>query len=299
MEQPKESVYDKGDENRKKLLINMIVTWLCNYRCPYCFVPVWMRRLKKDMFTKNSKEKWLDTIQNLNYDLDFNFTGGEPLIKNEFIELLSELCKLEHVQYLRVDTNASANIKKLISKTNKKVRCMATFHPSQVSFERFFDSAKLLHQSGNLTMVNYVAYPFDKEKILKFINEFTKNGIFVNIAKNLQHNYPKEQREFIDSFQTPKDNYYKNKGAVKGNRCLSGFSYIKVNFSGKAKSCNGRHGNIFKNLKLADEPIKCPKKTCHCIIDYSQNLTNEFSGSFHLDEYVKRNIIHRKSMGFW
>ena len=136
MEQPKGSTCDKGDDKRK-LLINMIVTWLCNYRCPYCFVPVWMRRLKKDMFTKISKEEWLDTIQNLNFDLEFYFQGGEPLLKNDFIDFLSELCELENVYYIRVDTNASANVKKLISKTNTKVRCMASFHPSQVSFEKY------------------------------------------------------------------------------------------------------------------------------------------------------------------
>lgn len=299
MGQIKENVYCNGEDDKKKLLINMVVTLLCNYRCPYCFIPSWMRRIKRDMFTKIKKKKWLNTLSNLKFDLEFNFTGGEPLLKNEFIDFLSELCELENVHYIRVDTNASANVKKLIYKTNKKVRCMATFHPSQVSFDRFINSALLLHQSSNLSMVNYVAYPFDREKILTFIYEFTKKGIFVNIAKNIRYKYPKEQIEFIDSFQTPEDNYYKNKGRVKGNRCLSGFSYIRVNHSGKAKSCRGRHGNIFKNLKLADEPIQCPKTSCPCIIDYSQNLKNNFSGSFHLDDYVKRNIVYRKVMELW
>ena len=99
--------YKKVPENF--ILIRFIATRYCNYRCPYCYLTLEKRSVKKTMFSHHSKEKWLKALKKnfSNRNIELYFTGGEPLIIEDCISMIKELVEWENVISIRIDSNLS------------------------------------------------------------------------------------------------------------------------------------------------------------------------------------------------
>lgn len=84
----------------KKFLIQWHITENCNQRCLHCYQDDYSSEdLNIDILKKFFNEflkliKYLNQSEN-NYWLHINFTGGEPFVRNDFLELL-EYCKNQY-----------------------------------------------------------------------------------------------------------------------------------------------------------------------------------------------------------
>jgi sulfatase maturation enzyme AslB (radical SAM superfamily) len=299
--------YDKIPENF--LLIRLVATRFCNYKCQYCYVPLENRTVKKTMFSHHNRDNWLHALKDNFSDrnLEFYFTGGEPLIIKDCVLLIKELIELDNVSRIRIDTNLSTVENFLKYVDSEKVRFLTAFHPSQISQDEYIEKIRKAQQKKMVDIVNFVA---SKENLglinmspHKLIKVFEDMGIFLNIAKDFHRGLSKEwhydqnYKKYIDMLQYPLDNYYMNLYSLnKGFLCGGvGRHYISINRHGHVFSCGGKiarnvgYGNIFDNsLNLSDSLHVCEEDYCPSIISYSFSCSNDFLPIDHIKGYAVR-----------
>jgi sulfatase maturation enzyme AslB (radical SAM superfamily) len=289
------------------LLIRFVVTRYCNFRCPYCYLTDERRGRQKTVFSHHSPDEWVNAIDVFkDRHLELYFTGGEPLLFDDFIYFLKKILYKEFVHSVRIDSNLSRLEKFLKEINNPKVKFLASLHPTQVSFEKFTDRVKLLKENAMLALVNLVVSMENMEILNKTPHElaryFEDKGIFLNIAKDfergLKYGYDEKYKEYIDKLQYPIDNIYMNmQNLHRGAFCGGGKHYISVSRHGNIYFCDGKeHGNIFNHPELPREIITCSMPYCPSIISYSFSASNNFSPVEHLQDYVKRNKTYRENL---
>jgi len=148
-----------------RISLRWLVSYWCNYRCPYCeqdhdrrvALPVGRR---PHAFDNHPVQEWIEGFARhfRQRRLVLTLTGGEPLLDSRAMPVfLQALTSMETLDVVRIDTNASFK-PALYSKVDlRKIALMCTFHPSQVSEERFFRKLdELLDRGFRIAMVNYV-----------------------------------------------------------------------------------------------------------------------------------------------
>ena len=293
----------KPDEKHEDhLLIVTEVTNRCNYRCPYCYQED--KRDDLDLFSIHGISEWLSAIRNQfsEQNLEFYFTGGEAFVYKEFLDFLKIIISEDNVRWIRIDTNGSLISRYLSILDPKKVSLMMTFHPSQTSFEKFLKEAKSVNEHGILEMVNYVAYPFEVDTVNKYIEEFSKNGIFLNVSWNIKAiaDYNDFDWSAMSDLVTPEDTKYRTRNIVYGKPCLAGVCYVEVDLYGNIYRCRGKTnlGNLFDGkVELLKKAKPCENVYCDCTPRYCLLLENSFPTDHHLANYVNRNREHRRISG--
>jgi MoaA/NifB/PqqE/SkfB family radical SAM enzyme len=291
------------------LLIRLVTTRFCNYRCPYCYIPLKKRATLKTMFSHFNCDEWLHALRYNFSDrsLEFYFTGGEPLIIKDCILLIKKLVELDNVSRIRIDTNLSDIEHFLKNVDSEKVRILTAFHPTQISLDSYLDKVKKAHDKKMVDIVNFVASKENLEVVnippYKLIKIFEDIGIFLNIAKDFHRgrskalDYNPNYKIYVDMLQYPLDNYYMNHYPInRGFLCGGGGRhYISINRHGQVYSCGGNiartvgYGNIFnKSLRLPDHLHMCEENYCPSIISYSFSCSNDFLPIDHIKGYVER-----------
>ncbi len=289
------------------LLIRFVATRYCNFRCPYCYLTDDQRNKKKTVFSHHSPDEWIDAIDVFkDRHLELYFTGGEPLLLDDFIYLLKATLDKEFVHSARIDSNLSRLDKFLTKINNPKVKFLASFHPTQVSFDKFIDKIKELKEKDMLALVNLVISKENMELLGRPPHELADfladKDIFLNIAKDfergLKYGYDEKYKEYIDKLQYPVDNIYMNmQNLHRGAFCGGGKHYISISRHGNIYSCDGKeHGNIFSRPDLPESLITCDMPYCPSIVSYSFSTSNDFSPVEHLHDYVKRNKAYRNNL---
>lgn len=307
--------YDKLPETF--LLIRLVATRFCNYRCPYCYVPLEKRALYKTMFSQYNWNEWLVALKDNFHgrDLEFYFTGGEPLIVMDCISLIKTLVELDNVRRIRIDTNLCAIEHFLEEVDSEKVRFLTAFHPTQISLDAYIKKVKKAKERRMVDVVNFVA---SKENLSlvntsphNLIKVFDDMGLFLNIAKDFHRglskpwDYDSSYKMYVDKLQYPLDNYYMNLHSLnKGFLCGGGGRhYISINRHGQVFSCGGKiprtvgYGNIFDNsVRLPNHLHICEEDCCPSIISYSFSCSNTFSPVDHTRGYAERCTEIRKGI---
>lgn len=305
--------YDRIPENF--LMIRFVATRYCNYRCPYCYVPLKKRTKWKTMFSHHTKDEWLKALKENFSDkyLEFYFTGGEPLIVKECVLMIKELVNWENVHKIRIDSNISLVDSFLKEVQSEKIEFLTAFHPTQTSLEKYLSKVLILKKYRMLGIVNFVASK-ENLKVIgmpphKLIEIFEKEDIFLNVAKDFMckrydYSYDKNYKEYIDMFQYPLDRFYMDGIPLnKGYLCAGGKHYIFFNRHGNAYSCGNSHyrkeglGNIFDGtLRLKKNLCACEECGCPSIVSYSFSSSNNFNPINHIKEYIERCRDIRKGL---
>jgi len=297
--------YDEVPSNF--LLIRFVVTRYCNFRCPYCYLTDEKRSQQKTVFSHHSPDEWINAIDVFkDRYLELYFTGGEPLLLDDFIYFLKKILDKEFIHSVRIDSNLSRLEKFLKEINNSKVKFLASLHPTQVSFDKFIDKTGLLKENDMLALINLVVSRENMKILNKTPHElaryFEDRGIFLNIAKDfergLKYGYDDKYKEYIDKLQYPIDNIYMNmQNLHRGVFCGGGKHYISVSRHGTIYSCDGKeHGNIFGRPDLPKNLITCNMPYCPSIVSYSFSTSNDFPPVEHLHDYVKRNKTYRNNL---
>lgn len=90
-------------DNRFKEAVHWSVTGMCNYRCKHCFMSA-----PDAKFGHPSKEQCLDLIRQMEQCgiKSVSITGGEPLVRDDFMELVAALTK-HYVRITSILTNGA------------------------------------------------------------------------------------------------------------------------------------------------------------------------------------------------
>jgi len=188
----------------------------CNYKCSYCSVRVEHAGEKVNYL---SVQQWKDIWDKLFDDYGsahIRFSGGEPFVYPNFIELIN---MLSEKYTMDVTTNLSFNIEHFLKNVKPgEVSISASFHPDHITFEDFLQKIMILNKNGFPSDIAYVAYPPNLKDLQGYRALCKEFNILLKVipfqgeygGKRYPINYTSEEKSLLeegfhnaaDSFQT-------------------------------------------------------------------------------------------------
>jgi MoaA/NifB/PqqE/SkfB family radical SAM enzyme len=208
----------------------------------------------------------------------FGFTGGEPFIFPNFVDICERFSK--HFK-IAIDTNLSVDIKDFVKKVpSERVEYLyVSMHVIEREkipggMERFFKRVRLLQDMRYNFIINYVMYPPLFERFKRDYDKCLSYGInlkpvpFKGWYKGKE--YPKayidKQIKVILEYN-PEENKIKGIPNYYGRNCNAGKSLVKILENGNITRCvvdKTLLGNIYTGFTLNTEAKPCIKKRCPC-----------------------------------
>jgi organic radical activating enzyme len=270
---------------RTAVLLRWLFTEWCNYRCPYC-PQTHDRFAQKDggftahAFDNHPVEKWIEYLDYHFGDqsLSLVLTGGEPLIdKKNMSVLLKHLTTSNYVKHLRIDTNMSFLPAWYGDIARTKILLMCTFHPSQVSEEKFLRNLDVV-LAGNFSigMINYVMDAAYKDKYLAFRDLMWSRGIPVqpNPLFGSKGEYALPDVEIMKENLPARDFELRSQNESPcGKPCLFPAVAYEMDLAGRIHvGCHPETQKSFFDTTLPLSPTSfspCPYNECVCLDKYS------------------------------
>lgn len=312
----------KVDMERERIIFLIYPTWFCNFKCPYCVASHLVasningKEHIPSMFDAHTLEDWIKAIENFGaqYDIEFYFSGGDPLCVPQTFDFLKRLVCLPYVKYIRLDHNMS-KVKKLIEVCpSDKLQVNGSWHPIYLDYNFIHQRARELNEHNMLAMINFVASDENEQYLSehdltleKIVLDMEADGIFFNIATDIHKRDDKDYMDKYVRYISPQDQSYLS-GTLPsyGVPCMAPMKYFTVEWDGQITTCksmedclgadlNGQRivGNFFAG-KLDRKMGHCKMKCSNCIVMYTQRLDNAFDFDEHLRGYKKRTEQWRK-----
>ncbi len=291
------SIAEKCFEKNEDFL-TWFITKKCNFRCRYCLSygsePERNFDLKtiKNSFDRGDK-KWI-----------ILFTGGEPLLKPNIIEIFETLTEKHDIL---INTNLGTNnVEQLANRLDPKkvlninVGChVVERERTDKNFSSFVKNINLLQDKNFLIFVTYVFHPDLIGRVDKDFEFFKTNGIKkislkpmfgVYNDKTYPDAYNEIELEYLRKYYDPELDLGEGaKLAVfKNTRCLAGQRTFFIDENGFAKRCENLrepYGNFFDDTFIMDKTPKiCTADTSPCpfqCIFYAKKRPQSFWSFLH------------------
>lgn len=246
----------------------------CNYGCPYC--PFAKRRESPEEHAADARAlarfvEWVATQRTRRVSVLFT-PWGEALIHGRYQRAFILLSHMPHVEKVSIQTNLSGRLEWVEHCNKKKIALWTTFHPGEVTLQRFLSQCRELDQRSVRYSVGVVGL---KEHLgpLEALRAALPREVYVwvNAYKRLPDYYtPAELKRLteIDPFFLANTHYYPS----QGRDCRAGYTVISVYGDGTAQRCHFIKepiGNIYEAGFLESLHRRpCTKETCHCHIGY-------------------------------
>lgn len=288
-------------------------TTLCNYRCPYCFLPANVGGYKP---FENEFSQWKKAVEagvaRIKRPLILSMgPSGEPLVQPKWREFFRQIIEKPNVRMGTFVTNLSRPAEPLLDGVDPgKVGVTATLHPTQFKdhdkdFSLFLERAVYLKEMGATLAVNYVLTPGQLIDFPRYRKIFAGHGIFMtaNLLRGVWDGktYPEaytgdellavrmclEDIPFIYAYQS-------HALSPCGNRCTAGRFAVNVNYDGSVYPCyfvSERLGSIFDDaLYLYEENFICSSNRCECkwTIPLQEHIVERYMGLGNVHGIVKR-----------
>ena len=243
-------------QHYRHLDIEVEVTTLCNFKCPYCCAKTESRKF----ISKSDISKLLDFISPLPLPVTVCITGGEPALYPHLKYLVSELDKAPQVDVIEIYTNASKPLKV----ESPKLHLLCTWHPKFTLKEVYY--ANLLKYKGCVEAVPLVMPKYSYTGLQEFCS---KHGIPVQYEylrtadKTLLSKSPfKAQARYqLNGRKLSLEDVLKGFDRFKGWWCEQ--SLLTIDTQGNVRNCLGQVGNIFQGrFKYEVHEVQCPKERC-------------------------------------
>ncbi len=245
----------------------------CNYECEYCPFAK----------TRNTREELLDDERRLKLftswvarrteEIGILFTPwGEALVHRAYQDALCELSRLPNVRRVAIQTNLSCALDWLDEANPERLALWCTFHPSEVTLERFLGKCRALDARGIRYSVGVVgikeALPF-LEPLRAGLNP--QIYVWVNAFKRNPSYYSEQEVDFLTKFD-PLFSTNNQRHPSFGRACRTGHTVFSVDGSGDIRRCHfvkNVIGNIYESgFKKTLRSRLCPAETCGCHIGY-------------------------------
>lgn len=200
--------YTQNYAKESGLYITWFVTWLCNYKCPYCW-----ERLDEDKYrklvsniNKNRPEEWARAFNELKPD-ELYITGGEPTIYQKLPDVIRNLNDGIRV---KMTTNFGETFE--LDKYSEFIRegrfsqLTASFHPTEIELELFLkkvdEALNMGYGEGCDFAIELVLYPTDIKYAKELIQYCKKNRIKLILDRyadpKSEYQPTDEEREIIE-----------------------------------------------------------------------------------------------------
>ena len=262
----------------------------CDYDCPYC--PFAKRRdeprtLRAD---RAALERFADWVagradENPSTRVSVLFTPwGEGLVRSWYRTAIARLSHLPHVERVAIQTNLSGRLGWLADCDPASTALWTTYHPGQVSHERFLDKARELVSAGVRFSVGVVGEPDHLEAARRMRADLPSDVyLWVNAAEGRVYTDGEAARwQALD----PHFHYSRHPHPSLGRACRTGDTVLSVDGDGGVRRCHfvdEPMGNLYDGSFAARlGPSGCPLTSCDCHIGYvhleSLDLYDVFRG---------------------
>lgn len=181
--------------------ITIILTHNCNFNCYYCYDK--KNRENKKYIKINAIKQFIENYKKIsNVPINIFFTGGEPTLHPELIEIYSMLVNNDTINKLVLITNGSYNNYENILKMNpEKINIFLSYHPkNKLGLKYYLNLLKKIYKYN--VEVSYIADPeIELSNAYEIVNEL-QNYIAVDILPLDGYTYSKEYMEFIKKYNT-------------------------------------------------------------------------------------------------
>ncbi|MBN9414266.1 MAG: radical SAM protein [Candidatus Eremiobacteraeota bacterium] len=244
----------------------------CNYSCPYCpFAKTRNTRaeLERDRAQLQRFQEW---TQRQSAPLGILFTPwGEALGQRAYRKALVELSHQSNVERVAIQTNLSAPLKDL-GAASQSLALWATYHPGEVSLERFAAQCRQLDLLGIRYSVGVVGLKGHFEDLTRLRQLLPQERyLWVNAYKRQADYYSASDIDFLKSID-PFFAYNLHRYPSLDTPCAAGHRSFAVDGQGDVRRCHfvGEVlGNIYRaNWEDCLQPRLCPNQTCGCYIGY-------------------------------
>ncbi len=247
----------------------------CNYACDYC--PFAKRKetpekKQQDIIGLTHFIEWITQHPQINFTVFFT-PWGEALVFKRYQQALAKLCQLSNVSKIIIQTNLSAKLNFLTELDHQKLRFWCTYHPSEITLERFTKQLKLLNQHQMPYSVGIVGKPELFDDITQLRQALSLNDyLWINayVDDNKAYQYSDEQAAFLTGIDPlfPLNKPYK----ALGLPCVTGEKAITVDEFGDIRRCHFIK-TVIGNIHQADwqrvlTPKPCTNHYCDCHIGY-------------------------------
>lgn len=251
----------------------------CDYDCSYC--PFAKRRdtpeqLRADRAALARFAGWVGEQAGEQDRISVLFTPwGEALTRSWYRNTMVGLSHLPQVAKVAAQTNLSCRLDWLDAADLDTLALWCTYHPDQVSYERFLAKCLALHARGVRYSVGVVGQPGHLDAARRLRADLPAEVyLWINAAEGLT--YPDEQAAEWTALD-PLFPVSRFPHPSLGRACRTGESVISVDGEGEVRRCHfvsrtdpgERLGNLYDgSYRAALGPRGCPLARCDCHIGY-------------------------------
>ena len=246
----------------------------CNYACAYCpFAkrPVRQAVQRRDQAALARFVEWAERAHA--WDLEVLFTPyGEALIWPWYQAALVRLSRARHVRQVSIQTNGAGPMAFLEQADRTRVSLWVSWHPTEITAERFAAKIHALHAAGTRLSVGAVAVPAHLAEVEALRAQLPPAvPMWINAQKpgpRYDEAARARWRAIDPSFDVDAAPHQ-----THGVRCLTGEDTISVDGEGAIRRCHFV-AEVLGNLYTDDlagllAPRPCPNRRCDCWIGYA------------------------------
>ena len=245
----------------------------CNYACPYCPFAKRVESAEEHRADGVALERFVRWAEAQTFALSVLFTPwGEALVRSRYQEAMTRLSHLPHLRQVAIQTNLSGRLDWLRGAARDRVGLWATYHPGEVTRERFLARCGELDALGVRYGVGVVGRRSHFAEILA-LREALRPGVYlwVNAFKVGPGYYTPEDLELLSGVD-PLFEVNTRRYPTRGQPCGAGESAISVDGDGTVRRCHfiaRPLGNLYAGpVEQLLAPRPCSRASCECHIGY-------------------------------
>ncbi|WP_424949855.1 STM4011 family radical SAM protein [Deinococcus sp.] len=248
----------------------------CNYGCPYCPFAKHAETPAEHEEDRRALERFVAWVQAQPFRVSVFFTPwGEALIWPRYQRAMTELSRASNVEGVAIQSNLSGPLGWLdgLNQAQKaKLGLWATFHPGEVTPERFLARAARLDAAGVRYSVGMVGRKRSLEAIEAMRAALPEHVyLWVNAYKVGEGYYSPAELARL-SAADPLFELNTKPYRTRGQPCSAGETVISVEGDGTARRCHFIErplGNIYaQDVRELLRPRVCSRSGCECHIGY-------------------------------
>lgn len=248
----------------------------CNYDCAYCPFAKHTETADELATDRAALTRFIDWVANQErHTVSVLFTPwGEALVRRWYQEALIRLTRLPHISRAAIQTNLSCRLDWIDACNLDRLALWTTYHPTEVSRERFVAKCLELDRRGVRFSVGAVGLREHFAEIEALRRELPPRVyLWVNAYKDRPDYYLADEARWLESIDPlfPINNV---RHASRGKPCRAGHDAISVDGAGTVRRCHFVReplGNLYERgveSLLSERPAPCPNATCGCHIGY-------------------------------
>jgi MoaA/NifB/PqqE/SkfB family radical SAM enzyme len=246
----------------------------CNFGCAYCPFAKHAETAAELAADRRDLGRFVDWVAGRPADrIGVLFTPwGEALIRRWYQHALIRLTMMPHVVKAAIQTNLSCRLDWVDRCDKTKLALWATFHPTEVTREKFLTRCRQLDAHGVRYSVGVVGLKEHEEEIAALRRELPPHVyLWINAYKREPDYYHEEDIRRLEAID-PLFRINTVRHPSAGRACRAGHTVVSVAGDGTIRRCHFIRepiGNLYEpgfEQALGERP--CTNATCGCHIGY-------------------------------